>query len=160
MPCPEKFRESLEKFNVDSDTVAKIQKLQDILEWNACCKGGSREKVLKAFSKENMNLSIDEKLERIKGVPYTGCPVKNEDGTITVRAVSYSNGEKFLCACSNFNGLKYDYSVSKNYCFCCAGHFKHHYEIMLGVKLKTLEILSSLLDSGGKNPCVMRFALQ
>lgn len=34
MPCPEKFRESLEKFNVDSDTVAKIQKLQDILTWD------------------------------------------------------------------------------------------------------------------------------
>lgn len=26
MPCPEKFRDPLEKFNVDSDTVAKINK--------------------------------------------------------------------------------------------------------------------------------------
>lgn len=192
MPCPEKFKESLEKFNVDTDTIAKInhgyedivsktpkkikaayfkravdimteevdaEKLQDILEWNACCKGGSREKASKAFAKENAHLSMEEKLEQIKRVPYMGYPVKNEDGTITVKAVSYSNGERYLCACPNFNRLKYDYSVSKNYCFCCAGHFKHHYEIMLGVKLKTLEIVSSPLDSNGKNPCVMKFAV-
>lgn len=135
------------------------QKLQDIFEWNACCKGGAREKASKAFAKENEHLSIDEKLEKIKGVPNMGEPLRNEDGTITVKAVSYSDGEKYLCACSNFSGLKYDYGVSKNYCFCCAGHFKHHYEIMLGVKLKTLEIESSPLESNGKYPCVIKFAI-
>lgn len=113
----------------------------------------------KAFAKENAHLSIDEKLEKIKSVPNMGEPLRNEDGTITVKAVNYSDGEKYLCACSNFNGLKYDYSVYKNYCFCCAGHFKHHYEIMLGVKLKTLEIESSPLESNGKNPCVIKFAI-
>lgn len=30
---------------------------------------------------------------------------------------------------------------------------------MLGVKLKTVEIVSSPLDSGGKNPCVIRYAI-
>lgn len=135
------------------------QKLQDIFEWNACCKGGAREKASKAFAKENEHLSIDEKLEKIKGVPNMGEPLRNEDGTITVKAVSYSDGEKYLCACSNFSGLKYDYSVSKNYCFCCAGHFKYHYEIMLGLKLKTLEIESSPLESNGKYPCVIKFAI-
>lgn len=136
-----------------------MQKLQELFEWNACCKGGAREKESKSFAKENAHLSIDEKLEIIKGVPNMGEPFRNEDGTITVKAVSYSDGTKYLCACPNFNGLQYDYSVSKNYCFCCAGHFKHHYEIMLGVKLKTLEIVSSPLDSNGKNPCVIKFAI-
>ena len=88
-----------------------------------------------------------------------GEPALNGDGSITLRAVSYYDGEKFLCACPNFNGVKRDYSVSKNYCFCCAGHFKHHYEIMLGLKLKTLEIISSPLDSRGKNPCVIKFGV-
>lgn len=106
------------------------EKVQEIFEWNACCKGGAREKASKAFAKENALLSLDEKLEKIKDVPNMGQPLRNEDGTITVKAVSYSNGEKYLCACSNFNGLAYDYPVSKNYCFCCAGHFKHHYEII------------------------------
>ena len=53
----------------------------------------------------------------------------------------------------------FDESVSQNFCFCCTGHFKHHYEIMLGVKLKTLEIVSSPLDSNGKNPCVIKFEI-
>ena len=88
-----------------------------------------------------------------------GEPLKNEDRTITVKAVCYSDGEKYLCACPNFNGLPYDYCVSKNYCFCCAGHFKHHYEIMLGVKLKTLEIISSPLESNGENLCVIKFVI-
>lgn len=183
MPSLEKFKKSLEKFGIEEAIISQInegyedlvdkapkkmkaayfkrvvdimneqvdaQKLQDIFEWNACCKGGT---------KENANLSIDEKLEKIKEVPNMGEPSKNEDGTITVNAVSYSNGEKYLCACSNFNGLKEEYAVSKNYCYCCAGHFKHHYEIMLGVKLKTLEIESSPLDSSGKNPCVIKFEI-
>ena len=88
-----------------------------------------------------------------------GRPIRNEDGTITIHAVYYSDGEKFLCACPNYNGVKRDYGVSRNYCFCCAGHFKYHYEIMLGVKLKTLEVVSSPLDSDGKNPCIMKYAV-
>lgn len=139
--------------NMDSD------KFQEIFEWNACCKGGAREKASKAFAKKYENLSLEEKLEFIKDVPHMGRPVKNQDGTITVHAVYYNDGKKFLCACSNFNGVKRDYSVSKKYCFCCAGHFKYHYEIMLGVKLKTLEIVSSPLDSEGENPCIIRFAI-
>lgn len=157
---PKKIKAAYFKQAVDIMTEqVDAQKLQDIFEWNACCKGGVREKMSKAFAKENAHLSIDEKLEKIKSVPNMGEPLRNEDGTITVKAVNYSDGEKYLCACSNFNGLKYDYSVSKNYCFCCAGHFKHHYEIMLGVKLKTLEIESSPLESNGKNPCVIKFAI-
>lgn len=157
---PKKTRAAYFKRAVDIMTEqVDSQKLQDIFEWNACCKGGAREKASKAFAKENEHLSIDEKLEKIKGVPNMGEPLRNEDGTITVKAVSYSDGEKYLCSCSNFSGLKYDYSVSKNYCFCCAGHFKYHYEIMLGLKLKTLEIESSPLESNGKYPCVIKFAI-
>lgn len=135
------------------------EKLQEILEWNACCKGGAREKASKAFAKKNVNLSLEEKLEFIKDVPNMGRPIRNEDGTITIHAVYFSDGEKFLCACPNYNGVKRDYSISRNYCFCCAGHFKYHYEIMLGVKLKTLEVVSSPLDSEGKNPCVIKYAI-
>ena len=139
--------------NVDAET------LQAVFEWNACCKGGAREKASKAFAKENVRLSIDERLQKIKDVPYMGQPVRNEDGTITVHAVYCSNGKRFFCACTNFNDPKCDLAVSKQYCFCCAGHFRHHYEIMLGVKLKTVEIVSSPLDSGGKYPCVIRYAI-
>ena len=137
----------------------EFQKFREIFEYNACCKGGAREKASKAFAKKNADLSLEAKLELIKKVPNMGCPVRNEDGTITIHAVNYSDGKKFLCACPNYNGVKRDYSVSRNYCFCCAGHFKYHYEIMLGVKLETLEVVSSPLDSEGKNPCIIKYAI-
>ena len=41
------------------------QKLQEIFEWNACCKSGARVKASKAFAKENADDSIEVKLEKI-----------------------------------------------------------------------------------------------
>lgn len=158
--APKKKRALYFKHAVDILTEQiENEPLQEIFEGNACCKSGAREKASKAFAKKNAGLSLEEKLELMKEVPYMGRPVRNEDGTITVHAVYYSDGEKFLCACPNYNGVKRDYGVSRNYCFCCAGHFKYHYEIMLGVKLKTLEVVSSPLDSDGKNPCIMKYAV-
>jgi len=149
------FKHAVDVMNEQMD----LDKFQEIFEWNSCCKSGAREKASKAFAKENANATLDEKLEKIKSVPYMGQPVYNHNGTITTYAVSWFDGEKYQCACSNFSHLKRDYDISKNYCFCCAGHFKYHYEIMLGLKLKTLEIVSSPLDSNGKNPCVIRYQI-
>lgn len=157
---PKKERAAFCKQAVDSmEERMDHETMQGLLEWSCCCKGGAREKASKAFAKENTALTLSEKLGKVKDVPYMGTPVLNPDGTITVHAVRYNDGEKFQCACSNFNGVKREYSVSKNYCYCCAGHFKYHYEIMLGVKLKTAEIVSSPLDSEGKNPCVIRYEI-
>lgn len=101
MPCPEKFRESLEKFNVDQALIDEInegyedlassspkkikaeyfsramnlldehldfQKKYEILDYNACCKGGSRDKAVKALAKEIKNLPLEEKVNRIREV--------------------------------------------------------------------------------------------
>ena len=135
------------------------EKFQEIFEWNGCCKGGAREKASKVFVKENASLSLEEKLEKIKTAPYMGEAHLSEDGSITLNAVSWFEDGKFHCACPNFSKVKRDYSVSKNYCYCCAGHFLYHYQIMLGKKLKTLEIISSPLDSNGEHACIMRFAI-
>lgn len=73
-----------------------------------------------------------------------------DNETLKINAVSYIYEEKYACGCSNFRRLKRDYPVSKTYCCCCGGHFKYHYEIMLGVKLELIEVVSSPLDSDGK----------
>lgn len=135
------------------------EQYQHLLEENACCLGGQREKASKAFAKNHQQLSIDEKLDLIKEVPYMGIPTRNPDGSITVAAVSYIRDGHYACSCSNFNGVKLTDPVSKIYCYCCAGHFKHHYEIMLGVKLKTRCIISSPLDSQGEQPCVIQYEI-
>jgi len=134
-------------------------KTQEILEYNACCKNGMREKASKAFAKANKELTIEEKIKKISEVQNMGKPILNEDNTITVHAVYYRENEKFLCACPNFNKVERDYPVSKDYCFCCGGHFIYHYEIMLVIKLEIEEIISSPLNSDGKDPCVFVFKI-
>ena len=135
--------------------------VRDIFEWNACCKSGSRLKASKAFAREHAALPLADKLELIAAAPqmFMGRPVLEPDGTITLNAVTYVCDGKFACACSNFNKLKRDYPVSKHYCYCCGGHFKHHYQIMLGVGLEVAEIVSSPLDSDGASPCVFRLRI-
>ena len=191
MPCPEKFKTTLNDYKLDDSIINEInegyeditssspKKIKaayfkraadimdsklppeltgEIFEVNACCKSGSREKASKAFAKKYAALSLAEKLEKIKSepdkVPNMGTPVLNPDGSITLHAVYYRCGDKFECACSNFNKVKRDYPVSRTYCRCCGGHFLFHYEIMLGMKLRIAQVVSSPLDSDGKNPCV------
>lgn len=192
MPCPEKFKESLEKFQVDEEVIKLInkgyenvvskspkemkanyfqravdimenklqeEKIKEILQWNACCKSGARLKASKDFFKANKELTLEEKLNKISEVPNMGFPALNNDGTITVHAVNYKIGDKYHCACSNFSKSKADFKVSKTYCHCCGGHFLFHYEKMLGLKLKVKEVISSPLDSEGKNPCVFKLEI-
>lgn len=98
MPSPEKFRDTLNDFNVEKDVRDAIyegyerivsrtskkeksaffrqaieimnerlpkDKVQEILEANACCKSGAREKCSKEFARINANRSIEERLELI-----------------------------------------------------------------------------------------------
>lgn len=191
MPCPEKFKETLEKYQIPKEIVKRInegyedivsstkpkikgeyfQRATEILsneinidlmkklyEDNACCKGGSRLKASKEFAKKYQELTLEEKLSHIKEVPYMGNPTLNNDNTITIDAVKYYFDGKYHCACSNFNKFK-EINVSKNYCFCCGGHFLFHYEKMLGIKLELLEVISSPLDSEGQNSCVLKYQI-
>ncbi|MGN0634167.1 MAG: hypothetical protein ACI4JW_09905 [Oscillospiraceae bacterium] len=135
----------------DADMVHRLY------ESNACCKGGSREKASKEFARKYADIDYTERLKHIVEVPYMGVPVLESGNVICVHAVRYVVSGKYACACPTFNKSGYGEKVLKDYCYCCAGHFLHHYQIMLGVRLKTLEIVSSPLDSGGEKPCVIRF---
>jgi hypothetical protein len=131
-----------------------------VLDYNACCKGGTRDKTSKAFAKENKNLDLSEKIRKISQVPNMGNPVLNEDGTIATTGINWLVDGKFKCACPNFNGLKEIPMIPLSYCLCCAGHFRYHYQNMLGVKLRTKHINSSPLDSSGKKPCVFTYVIE
>lgn len=141
------------------DEHLEFEQKYEILDYNACCKNGSRDKLAKAFAKEHKDLDLAEKIKKVSMVPNMGNPVLNEDGTITTGIHWFADGV-FKCACSNFNKLKHRPTVSSTYCLCCAGHFRYHYQNMLGVKLRTKEIVSSPLDSDGKAPCVFIFACE
>lgn len=136
-----------------------INVVHSLYEKNACCLHGAREKNSKEFAKKYAHLLFRERIEHIFEAPNMGSAILESDRIIRVNAVSYKTGETYSCACSNFNKSGYTESVRRDYCYCCAGHFLHHYQIMLGIKLRVLEIVSSPLDSAGAMPCVMKFEI-
>lgn len=134
-------------------------KTQEIFEANGCCKTGARLKASKEFARVNAGLPIEDRLAKLRQTPAMnmGRPELDEQGDLVVHAVSYREGDRYLCVCPTISKQAIQ-PESATYCCCCAGHFKFHYEIMLGCKLTFAEIVSSPLCSGGAAPCVIRFA--
>lgn len=162
---PKKLKAAYFKRAVDIlDAKIDDKTVRSLLEWNACCKSGARDRASKEFARINAGLPIEEKLKKIAKAPYMnmGSPelVDGANGSkdLLIHAVSYVYEGAYACGCSNFNRVKRDYSVSKKYCYCCSGHFKYHYQIMLDAELTLKEVVSSPLDSNGKNPCVFLFS--
>lgn len=148
------FMEAMKRMDelLDYETRYKIR---DVC---ACCKGGWREKSAKKVAIEYENKSIEEKLDALRQIEHMGNPVYNGDNTI-IAGIGGENGCN--CACSIFSGAggkQPEESVSPTYCLCCAGHFRYLYQIALGKKIKTKEVLSAALDSLSKKPC--RFLYQ
>ncbi len=136
-------------------------RVQEIIEANACCKSGARLKASKEFARINADIPIEERLTKISARPYMnmGTAELDADGYLIVHAVSYHPEDRFECACPTLSRVKRDYDIPREYCYCCGGHFKFHYELMLGVKLELCEIVSSPHDTGGREPCVFRFRI-
>jgi len=116
----------------------------------ACSTGGWREKEMRRIARELKGASLQERIAAVGKVKWMGDPVLHEDGAIS-GGVGAEGG--FDCPCPVFRGWKYEESVSPTYCLCCAGHFRHHYQIALGVKLRVKDVLSTILESRRKRPC-------
>ena len=136
-----------------------IDKTREIFEANGCCKTGARLKASKEFSRINNEISLEEKLAKIRKAPYMnmGSPYIDENGDLVVNAVSNFVDGKYHCACPSISKQPTQ-PKTKEYCYCCGGHFKFHYEIMLDSKLVIKEIVSSPLDSEGSKPRVIKFS--
>ena len=81
----------------------------------------------------------------------------DDKGYLVVNAVSYYPVDKYECACPTVSKVKNGVIIPCEYCYCCWGHFKFRYEIMLNVKLELTEIVSSPHDTDGQKPCVFRY---
>ena len=152
------FKQALDVMNAELPP----ERVQEILEANACCKSGSRLKASKEFSQKHRDLSMPERLALISDRPYMnmGRAELNEAGELIVNAVGAQRDGKYECVCPTVSRVKRDYAIPREYCFCCGGHFKFHYEIMLGVKLRLAEIVSSPHDTEGQKPCVFRYRIE
>jgi hypothetical protein len=133
-----------------------------VLDGCACSLGGFRARKIKEFARKHGKEKLREKISLIGNTfpnkNIIGNPVLNADNTITA-GIFYSDGNKYKCACPNFHNEKLTTTISKTYCYCCAGHFRHHYQNAFGVTLKTKEVLSSPLDSFGEKPCQFLFEI-
>lgn len=116
----------------------------------ACSKGGWRLKAVQKIARQMAGKSLEDRLAALGEVTHMGKPTRNIDGSITARI-----GEKggFECPCPVFQGAGIKEPVSITYCYCCAGHFRFHYQIALGVPLRTRQVESSALASGSTEPC-------
>ncbi len=128
------------------DFAARCEVRQD----SGCCNGGWREKEMRRIAREYKGRSIAERIEAIRQVKWMGFPELHEDGTIS-GGVGTEGG--FDCPCPVFNGWKYAEPVPATYCLCCGGHFRYHYQIALGVKLRIKEVLSTALASQRRERC-------
>ena len=134
----------------------------DLMDSNACCRSHTaREKASRKFAADNADKPIEERIPLISGVKNMGVPSLTGDGKLYILAVQYYKDDRFRCACPSINtGRKEEAPLSRTYCMCCAGHFRYHYQIMLGCKLKLDRVLTSPLDSDGKEPCSFVFDIE
>lgn len=130
-----------------------------IMDYNACCKGGSRDKASKEFAKRYKALDLSDKIALIAEVPNMGKPVMLDVETIKT-GIYWKVDDLFRCPCPNFNGLKEPPQIPLSYCQCCAGHFRYHYQKMLDVNLSIFKIISSPLFSKGQLPCEFLFKIE
>lgn len=138
------------------DAIKRMDQLLDpdtkhtIRDACACSKGGWRLKAMEKIAQENRDKSLEEILAAISNVKYMGTPRLNPDGTI-IASIGETGG--FDCPCPVFNGVELTEPVSITYCHCCAGHFRHQYQIALDTKLETVTVESSALESQREKPC-------
>jgi hypothetical protein len=122
-----------------------------------CSNGGWREREMRRIARECKGGSVADRIKAIGQVRYMGDPILHEDGTIS-GGVGSAGG--FDCPCSVFRGWKYEEPVPSTYCLCCAGHFRYHYQIALGVKLKVKEVISTALASKRGERCRFLYEME
>jgi hypothetical protein len=127
-----------------------VQVSREVRDACACSKGGWRLKAVQKVARETVGMSLEEKLAALNQIPHLGNPVLSPDGSLTAHIGELGG---FECPCPVFQGSGVQQPVSITYCYCCAGHFRFHYQIALGLKLKTREVQSSALASGRVDPC-------
>jgi hypothetical protein len=138
------------------DALLDFETRRDIRDACACSKGGWRLKAVQKLAHDYAGRRLEDRLAALHGITYMGKPVLNEDGTITA-GIGDEGG--FACPCPVFEGQDLQAPVSLTYCCCCAGHFRHHYQIALDRKLITRAVVSSALASLGAEPCRFVFEI-
>ncbi len=136
----------------------------------ACLGGKEYLKKCEKIGKELTGKSLNDKILHLNHNILTSESITlNNDGTLTAVMV-YKSNDMYSCVCSAtvYKGVKVsdlakpknntdDLDMPLSYCFCCAGGFRRHLQLMLNVKLKTKMIISSPINCRGEKPCEFVF---
>jgi hypothetical protein len=133
-----------------------FDKTAEIMFHRACCKSGYRLENAKKLNREHGGKPLPEKLELLGRLKYMGSPGLNADGDIETVGIGLMD----RCPCWQIGGRTPACGpMPLSYCLCCAGHFRFHYEKALGLKLSVKKVISSILHSGGREPCVFVYEI-
>jgi len=135
-----------------------------IMEEQGCVKTGKMDVASRAFGKEHAYKTLEEKIKLLDeaNIPYRpfGQCRLNPDGTLSVGGYEYGHKHEgnYKCGCHEIKKLpQQPTNISRTYCGCCGGLWRHLYQNALGVKLRLIEIVSSPLSSNGEKPCEWLF---
>jgi hypothetical protein len=146
--------------SLDSDMIS------DCLDSCACLGSKDYLKKCENTGKELADKPLYEKIRYLNNQIFTSERITlNNDGSMTAVFV-FQGSDRYRCTCyaTISNGVKIsdlavsnsnpdDRSMPLSYCFCCAGSFRRHLQLMLDVSLKTKTIISSPINSHGEKPC-------
>ncbi len=137
------FAENLKKLENRDD-------YKEICEDCACCLGGKRYAAAREIFKSTDSLAerIDKLLRTPVVIGYAGKKIDEN----SFEVYFYPQQEYYRCPCLRFDEGKQPVAMPEGYCYCCAGHLKHHIEGALGRKVK-VTMKASSLTSFGKEGC-------
>lgn len=123
-----------------------------IREGCACMLAGQKAKSCQRVAQEHKSLA--DKVKAVSALHYIcGELWIGENGDINTRGDTEGKyGNKCVCL------IQAREPVSITYCYCCGGHFKHHLQMALGVKLECTAVTTPL-STGNKAPCTFRFRI-
>lgn len=182
------IKKKLSLNNVDGKTIKEIIGNEDLVDvigrmenlidsdmmheiLDSCACGGGQEfiKQCKKIGKDLAGKPLDEKVDYLNNNIFHSEKITLNGSNLLTGTFLYKEDEKYKCVCSAV--VKKGIAVSDltrdtdnramplSYCFCCAGSFRRHLQLQLGVELKTKEIVSSPINSKGQKPCEFIFEI-
>jgi len=179
MPNIEKILQTMKKQEIPSETIANFmlfktkqvkpedyfafftqmeellskEQCLSIMNEQGCRKTAKLSEKHRVFGKIHADKTIQEKIDLLTELdsPHKAPCHLNTDGTLTVY-FQYGTKGDYYCPCNPIRNLKSEI-MPITYCGCCGGHMRFLYEHAFGVKLKLIEIVSSMANSNGEKPC-------
>jgi len=135
-----------------------------VMEEQGCSKTEKFVAPFREFAQTHAAKTVEDKIElmsELNASQSITCRL-NPNGTLSFYW-GFRQDDSYRCICRKINCLYKERgeqaNISSTFCGCCAGHVRYAYQLALGVELRLKEIVSSPLDSGGKNHCEFLFEI-